>query len=65
MQVLTTTIKRYFCLTLPICLVGCFLMILFEKLLEVNFGLIPFFIWGCLSAFIAEWASYKLDLFHN
>lgn len=58
-------IKMYFCLTLPICLLGCFLMILLEKLWETNFGLIPFFIWGVLSSFISEGVNNKFNLFPN
>jgi len=58
-------IKKYFCLTLPICLLGCFFMILLEKMWETDFGLIPFFIWGFLSAYISEGVNNKLNLFPN
>lgn len=62
---LQNAIKKYFCLTLPICLLGCFLMILLEKMWETNFGLIPFFIWGFLSSYISEGVNNKLNLFPN
>lgn len=58
-------IKKYFCLTIPICLLGCFLMILLEKMWETDFGLIPFFIWGVLSSYISEEVNNKLNLFPN
>ena len=58
-------IKKYICLTLPICLIGCFLMILLEKMWETNFGLIPFFIWGFLSSYISEGVNNKFNLFQN
>ena len=58
-------IKKYFCLTIPICLLGCFLMILLEKMWETDFGLIPFFIWGFLSSIIGEWVSQKYNLFND
>ena len=58
-------IKKYFFLTLPICFIGCFLMILIAKTWETNFGLIPFFIWGLLSAYISEGVNNKLNLFPN
>lgn len=58
-------IKKYICLTLPICLLGCFLMILLEKMWETNFGLIPFFIWGFLSSYISEGVNNKFNLFQN
>lgn len=59
------TIKQYIFLTLPICFIGCFLMILLEKLLETNFGLIPFFIWGILSAYISEVVNNTFNLFQD
>ena len=58
-------IKKYFFLTLPICLIGCFLMILIAKTWETDFGLIPFFIWGFLSVYISEGVNNKLNLFKN
>lgn len=58
-------IKKYICLTLPIFLLGCFLIILLKKMWETNFGLIPFFIWGFLSAYISEGVNNKFNLFPN
>lgn len=58
-------IKKYFFLTLPICFIGCFLMILIAKAWETNFGLIPFFIWGLLSSYISEGVNNKFNLFPN
>ena len=58
-------VKMYFCLTVPICLLGCILMIALEKMWETDFGLIPFFIWGVLSSFISEWVNNKYNLFPN
>lgn len=58
-------IKKYFFLTLPICLIGGFLMILLEKMWETNFGLIPFFIWGFLSSYISEGVNNEFNLFPN
>lgn len=58
-------LKKYFCLTLPICLLGCILMILLEKMWETDFGLIPYFIWGVLSSFITEGVNNKFNLFPN
>ena len=64
-KMMKNAIKMYFCLTLPICLIGCFLMILLEKMWETNFGLIPFFIWGFLSSYISEGVNNKFNLFPN
>ena len=58
-------IKKYICLTLPIFLLGCFLIILLEKMWETNFGLIPFFIWGFLSSYISEGVNNKFNLSPN
>ena len=58
-------IKKYFFLTLLICLIGRLLMILIAKTWETNFGLIPFFIWGFLSSYISAGVNNKLNLFPN
>lgn len=59
------SLKKYFCVSLPICLLGCFLMIGLEKAWETNFGLIPLFIWGVASSFIAEAVCQKFNLFNE
>ena len=58
-------VKKYFGLIFPIGLLGCFLMILLENMWEIDFGLIPFFIWGVLSSIIGEWVSQKYNLFND
>lgn len=64
-KMMKNAIKKYFLLTLHICFIGCFLMILLEKAWETDFGLIPFFIWGFLSVYISEGVNNKFNLFPN
>ena len=46
--------KKWLCLTIPICLIGCGAMIAIENLCKVKIDTIIFGIWGFASAIIAE-----------
>ena len=59
------TMKKWFCLTLPICLIGCGIMIAIENLCKVKIDTIIFGVWGFASAIIAEVISQKYNLFRE
>lgn len=46
--------KKWLCLTLPICLIGCGIMVAIENLCKVKIDTILFCVWGFVSGIIAE-----------
>lgn len=55
---------KEFCLVnIPICFAGCAVMLALKKMMEVDFGIIPFIIWGVLSEVIAEELCKKFNWF--
>lgn len=55
---------KAFCLvTIPICLAGCGVMLVLEKIIGGDFGVIPFFIWGILSDMITPGLCRKFNWF--
>ena len=57
--------KKWLCLTLPICLIGCGIMVAIENLCKVKIDLIIWGIWGFASSIIAEVISQKYNLFRE
>lgn len=55
--------KAFCFVTIPICLAGCGLMLALEKIIGVDFGDIPFFIWGVLSDMITVGLRSKFNWF--
>lgn len=55
--------KAFCFVNIPICFVGCAVMIVLEKMMKVDFGIIPFIIWGVLSEVIAEELCNKFNWF--
>lgn len=58
-----SSFKAFCFLTIPICLAGCGVMIALEKIIGVDFGVIPFIIWGFLSDMITVGLRSKFNWF--